>query len=106
MGNYTRNLFKNKRNKSKHNPAILKLTSCAIIKDGTIHSGCKTHYDLRSKLNYEDPYKSDPDDIEGFMTSNGSFVDRTEAARIAYISDQTHGYLNKLQSDQVLWWHS
>lgn len=39
--------------------------------------------------------------IQGFMTSNNKFVDRTEAAKIAYRSSQTKELKNTLFSEDL-----
>ena len=58
--------------------------SVAIIRNGVTESrGFKTHADLRRALGDENPYNQKRDDIEGFLTSEGRFVDRQEAKRIA-----------------------
>lgn len=61
------------------------LVSCAIIRpDDTLLQGGLTHADVRARSGlYEDNYKSDPMDLEGYVDNYGEFLDRRRASRVA-----------------------
>jgi hypothetical protein len=120
MGNYTQSLFKNKKPKyrtsgeqkildrrkptnSLHSPE--RLVSCAIIRGGETHSyGFKSHADIRRKLGDQDYYASNSSDEEGFMTSHGRFVGRSEANIIGSETGQCVRMTRKFLSSDVDKW--
>lgn len=92
MGRYADNLSRRLREQKATKAALASdtewLVSVAISRGGTIHSGLRSHYELRSSLGDESPHIPNPDDIEGFMTSEGRFVGRREAQDVAIASGQ------------------
>lgn len=75
MGSYTDNLFKRtkpKQGKSKSG----RLVSAALIRDGVTHADAKSHAEIRRRLGDSDPYVSNRNDSEGFLTSDGTFLSR------------------------------
>jgi hypothetical protein len=83
---------------------IERLICCALIRDGVTHKGFRSHADLRGKLGDEDPYTPNPDDIEGFLTSNDRFVGRGAAAVIAFDAGQVRVSMGRpLLSSDVDW---
>lgn len=58
------------------------LVACALIRDGEVHHGFKSHSDLRGSLGDEDRYQAKRTDEYGFWTSEDRFVTRREAARL------------------------
>jgi hypothetical protein len=80
---------KNAVREFKPDPNAERLVSVAIQRDGEVHSrGFKSHYALRAALGDKFPQQHHPDDVEGFMTSEGRFVDRHDAKHIAVNSGQ------------------
>lgn len=68
-----------------------RLRAAAIMREGEVlERGFKSHWQLRAALdpNDPDPRKGRPGDIEGFVTSAGRFVTRTEARSVAISSGQ------------------
>jgi hypothetical protein len=66
-----------------------KLVSVAIKRNGEIHSfGFKEHWRVRAALGDQDPYRKRLGDAEGFLTAEGRFVSRWEAADIAALAGQ------------------
>lgn len=70
-------------------PDAERLVSVAIQRDGEVHGrGFKSHYQLRAALGDAKLDRPHPDDIEGFLTSAGRFVDRHDAKDVAVKSGQ------------------
>lgn len=66
-----------------------RLEFAAIKRDGETHSrGFREHSKIRASLRDADPYKQNPTDEEGFLTTTGRFVDRGEAREIGVASGQ------------------
>lgn len=83
---------------------IERLTACAIIRNGVTESrGFKAHWEIRAALGDQDPTKPKPDDVEGFMTSEGRFVGRGVAALIGYDAGQVKHPSAPLLSSEVDW---
>ena len=113
MGNYTKTLFKKKREvtdtsvsqeqiSSTH--TVTRIVSCGIMRDGEIHKGYRSHADIRRQLGDENPYLFKKTDTEGFITSEGLFVDRDIAKHIASAAGQcTHMARELLSSDIHTW---
>lgn len=114
MGDYTDNLFKKNRKKSSgskinfvledEEPIVTDmrqptLVSVAIIREGNLHHGFKSHVELRRSLGYKDPYASDPKDQEGFYTSDDRFVTRREAMFIAIEAGQIDPLYGRMERD-------
>lgn len=91
----------------KTDPNAERLASVAIERDGKVHDGLKSHYELRCSLGDENPAKSGPMDNEGFMTSRGRFVSREEARLVGVASGQlSPGWAQagrKLLSSDINW---
>lgn len=86
-----------------------RLVSVAIMRDGEVIKGFKSHWQLRLSINPNDPDPrvGDPGDVDGFMTSEGKFVDRDEARIIAMRAGQIHASWataqRKLLSSDINW---
>lgn len=84
-----------------------RLVSVAIQRDGKVHSGLRSHYELRRSMNDINPASSNPYDIEGFMTAKGSFVTREQAVPIGVAAGQLHpswaGSHRRLLSSNIDW---
>lgn len=82
-----------------------RLVSVAIIRDGGVAHGHKSHWELRAALGDERPEKPKLGDAEGFFTSEGVFVDRERAAEIGKISGQVSRSFSgrELLSSDVNW---
>lgn len=83
-----------------------RLICVAIMRDGQIHGiieRCFSHADLRRSLGDDDPYQRRAGDVEGFWTSAPRFVDRRQAAQIAYLAGQTAVEYHSLLSSEVRW---
>lgn len=107
MGNYTKNLFKNRTPKpAPHDPNIERLVAAAIIRDDTIHTAhgtARAHWEVRYDLGDESPSRSTPGDEEGFLTSTGRFVSRYEAQIVGEASGQCRPQGRELLSSDVDW---
>lgn len=81
-----------------------KLVSVAIMRQGKVLHGHKSHWMLRAELGDAEPYKSTPGDDEGFYTDTGRFVSRIEAVDIACESGQLDRPLGRtLLSSDLNW---
>lgn len=83
-----------------------KLVACAIMhEDGTINKGFRSHWELRSSLNYEDASRFNRGDIPGFWTSKDRFVGRNAAMNIAFHAGQIRQVQQRefLSSDVDVW---
>lgn len=72
---------------------VERLVAAAILRDGKVmERGAKSHWELRMYLNPEnyDHSTAIPGDLEGFVTSTGRFVDRSEAKLVAVASGQVN----------------
>jgi hypothetical protein len=96
--------FKNQKPKGRIY-AGERLASCAIIRDGVIHNGQRSHAQIRAALGDTDAYeqKYRPDDHEGFMTSTGRFVTRDEAKPIGEAAGQCQPTVRELLSSDIRW---
>lgn len=76
----------------RNHPAVTgeRLASVAIQRDGKTHDGLRSHYELRRALGDANPVPSNLNDVEGFMTSKGRFVDRDEAREVGVAAGQLH----------------
>ena len=110
MGSYTNNLFRSPAKKAKRDaarkglPPPVMLKSCAIKRGAMTHCGMNSHYDIRAKMGDITPTKSNPDDIEGFMTTDDQFVDRVKAREIGAAAGQCHPRGGELISADVGFW--
>lgn len=93
----------------RNHPAVTgeRLVSVAIQRDGKTHDGLRSHYELRVALGDVNPVSSNLNDVEGFMTSKGRFVDRDEARDIGVAAGQLHESWRKagrkLLSSDINW---
>jgi hypothetical protein len=70
-----------------------RLKAAAIMRDGQmLERGFRSHWELRQALNPNDPDPriGAPGDIDGFVTSEGRFVDRNGAREVAIAAGQIH----------------
>jgi hypothetical protein len=87
-----------------------RLKAAAILRDGKVlERGFRSHYQLRQAIDPDDP---DPrmgqlGDTDGFITTNGRFVDRDEAREVALAAGQIHPSwktaARKLLSSDINW---
>jgi len=85
-------------------PTTERLVECALIdRDGALHHGFKSHYDLRASLGRSHPHQQDVDDTYGFWTSAKRFVDRREGNPIAAVSGQCVLLQREMLSADVDW---
>ncbi len=81
-----------------------RLVSVAIERNGELHHGHQSHWQLRAQLGDADPYKKSMGDSEGFYTSAGRFVSRWEAMDIACCSGQLDRPMGReLLSSDINW---
>lgn len=80
-----------------------RLVSAAIIRNGDCAGGFRSHAEIRANLGDECPYDSKPGDQEGFLTSKGRFVDRSEAMRVGDAAGQCAASLRPLLSSDIRW---
>jgi hypothetical protein len=81
-----------------------RLVGTAIKRDGFVHEGTRRgHWEIRSGLGDDDPRRSKPGDVDGFMTSADRFVDRGEANEVAVISGQCRRMGRPMLSSDVDW---
>lgn len=112
MGHYTDNLFKRKKKpKVVHIDEMPiewepeRLMECAIIRDGQLRHGFKTHADLRLSMgdDHDIAYSHVRGDTEGFYTNAQRFVSRREAFFVGSASGQIDGPARDINSDEVSW---
>lgn len=110
MGGYGRNLSRRLRNskpRAKIAPNVERLVSVGIYRDGLIHGdglSIRSHYMLRAIMGDEDPERRKRDDIEGFITSTGRFLDRDSAKDIAIAAGQVDpGQRREILSSDIQW---
>lgn len=85
-------------------PDVERLKCAAIQRDGTVHQGPRSHYELRSSLGDPMPQTSNLNDVEGFLTSTGRFVTRAEAQDVAVAAGQISGHQGRpLLSSDINW---
>lgn len=128
MGTYTKNLFKRDRNIKNINivtchydgcgvddeveikspgpnyKPTVRIISCGIIRDGNLHTGGESHSEIRRMLGDQNPYISKKTDKEGFVTSDGCFVDRIQGDAIAFESGQCARMSRELLSSDITAW--
>ena len=108
MGRYSENLGERMRGKrptkAKPAPDIERLKSAAIVRDGKVYDGFRSHYDLRRSLGDVTPQTSNLYDTEGFTTTTGRFVDRAEAQDVALVAGQIRSAQGRpLLSSDIDW---
>ena len=80
------------------------LVAAAIVRDGTIHSnGARAHYEIRHQLGDDNCSQSNPDDVEGFLSSTGRFLTRREAMVIGERAGQCRPMVRDLLSSDIRW---
>lgn len=87
-----------------------RLKAAAILRDGQVlERGFRSHYQLRRAIDPDDP---DPrisklGDVDGFVTTAGRFVDRSEARTVAIeakqISPEWKNAGRQLLSSDINW---
>lgn len=80
-----------------------RLVSCALIRDNKTHHQFHTHWELRAMLGDEDPHEPRRSDVYGFWTTEDRFVNRFEAAAIAFKCGQTSHADRALLSSEIDW---
>lgn len=81
-----------------------RLKCAAIQRDGRVHDGLRSHYELRRSLGDASPQTSNLDDVEGFLTSRGRFVTREEAQDVALAAGQISSRQGRpLLSSDIHW---
>lgn len=109
MGHYADDLsgrLRGKREQQQPKPSadVERLKCAAIQRDGKIHDGLRSHYELRRSLGDTLPQTSQLNDVEGFLTSKGRFVDREEAQRVALAAGQISSLQRRpLLSSDINW---
>lgn len=106
MGQYSGGLTKRLRVGSKPVPKtdVERLNCAAIERDGKIHDGLRSHYELRQALGDTSPQTSNLNDVEGFLTSTGRFVGREEAQDVALAAGQIRALQRRpLLSSDIDW---
>ncbi len=108
MGKYSDNLARrlrgNHTTKVQPRPNVERLESAAIERDGKIHGGHRSHYELRRSLGDPNPQTSNLADTEGFLTTTGRFVSRREAQDVAIVAEQIRSAIGRpLLSSDINW---
>jgi len=73
------------------------IVESAILKDGVIHTG-RRHHNI---LNSAKPFGALKNGEQGFVTDKGEFVNRQEAARIAFECGQIKEMKKDLYSEDL-----
>jgi hypothetical protein len=87
MGKYSDDLAKRMRQKKTQQTGE-RLECAALLRGGVLHSGPRSHYEIRSSLGDSNPQASNLLDVEGFLTTTGRFVTRAEAQGVAVAAGQ------------------
>lgn len=108
MGKYSNNLAERLRGKraakTETEPGAEKLKCAAIVRDGKVHDGLRSHYELRRSMGDQSPQTSNLNDIEGFLTTAGRFVTRAEAQDVAIAAGQIRSAQGRpLLSSDINW---
>lgn len=107
MGVYADNLSKRTRGTAKRaapTADVERLQCAAIQRDGKVHDGLRSHYELRQALGDANPVSSNLNDVEGFLTTKGRFVSRDEALDVALAAGQINApQLRPLLSSDIDW---
>lgn len=105
MSSLARKIKRHGHRKANAEPAVReRLDSAAIIRDGCTHSAFRSHYRIRAALGDDNPQASNLNDVEGFVTSAGRFVDRYEAQDIALAAGQIRARMDReLLSSDINW---
>lgn len=108
MGKYSNNLAERLRGrrvaKTEPWPDVERLKCAAVLRNGKVHDGLRSHYELRNALGDPSPQTSNPNDIEGFLTTTGRFVNRNEAQDVAIAASQIRSVIGRpLLSSDINW---
>jgi hypothetical protein len=108
VGKYSDNLAERLRGKrtAKTEPAsnVERLKCAAIVRDGKVHDGLRSHYELRRAMGDQSPQTSNLNDTEGFLTTTGRFVTREEAQDVAIAAGQIRSAQGRpLLSSDINW---
>lgn len=79
----------------------MKIVAAAILRDGRIWTGKRHHLIMRQMAAELGPEIAPIDDPQGFVTEDGRFVDREEAARLAFQSGQMTRRVRTLFSEDL-----
>lgn len=80
------------------------IKAAAIIHDGKPWTGYRHHLIMRDIVEVCGPQVAPINGEQGFVTDDGRFVDREEAAKIAFESGQMPSHVKRLFSED-LWKH-
>jgi len=83
-----------------------KLEAVAIMREGVLHRQFKHggHWQIRLDLGDANPNASNPSDVEGFVTTQGRFVDRGEGQEIALAAGQIRQRMGRPMLSSDLDW--
>lgn len=79
----------------------MKIQAAAILRDGRIWTGRRHHLIIRQMVIELGPGAKPINDPQGFTTEDGRFVDREEAARLAFESGQMDRVVASLFSEDI-----
>lgn len=77
------------------------IKAAAIRKDGVVYTGMRHHEIINEIINNAAPPGSLRGGEQGFITYDGEFVNRRDAADIAFIHGQIHRLKKKLYSEDL-----
>jgi hypothetical protein len=79
----------------------MKIAAAAILRDGRAWTGIRHHLIMRQMVEELGPGIAPIDDPQGFVTDDGRFVEREEAAKIAFDAGQIQKPKKVLFSEDV-----
>lgn len=79
----------------------MKIAAAAILRDGRLWTGKRHHLIMRQMADELGPGIAPINDPQGFVTDDGRFVDREEAARIAFEAGQIDRHVRTLFSEDI-----
>ncbi len=79
----------------------MRIAAAAIIHDGRTWTGRRHHLIIRQIVAELGPEVAPINGEQGFLTDDGRFVDREEAARIAFESGQMDRQVRSLFSEDI-----
>lgn len=80
---------------------MITITHAAILHKGQIWTG-RRHFQIIRDILQTGVSKVSSDSPQGFLTSTGQFVDREEAAQIAFLSGQLQHPKKRLFSEDII----
>lgn len=79
----------------------MRIEAAAIIHDGKVWTGRRHHLIMRAIVEKLGPEVAPINGEQGFVTDTGKFVDREEAARIAFEAGQMDRHVRRLFSEDI-----